>query len=404
MPRLKFCMILLWIVAVLFFLNSFASDPYVQISASFDDQRPKSKLHDILESSGPISPAFKPPYGDQTLGVFQRIWIITLETRQDRQDHMRALAEALNLSFTYHFARDPYHNATDRQTLEDVANFVLWERHQVEYKDPPITDTLTRLFPFEWSEDAQPGSIARLRPDDIQGADLWLLPDSDPRKPTIPSSFPRYILSSDENGHLDQTKGEKPPFVVWQDNALVEGIDTRLDPPITACWLSHYEVLRKIAESEDEGPQLIFEDDVDFEWDLQQRLYQILPKVPGWEVLFLGHCFSDGAMNPIVNGMPYLHQPSHIMCTHAYAITPSAARKLVRYLRSPLFAFSRPIDHVFNFIGDLEKYSIEPPVSIQVPKTLLGSDIGTADNAERMQYLVDGVFQRILRAKEMGGL
>lgn len=70
---------------------------------------------------------------------------------KDRQDHMRALAEALNLSFTYHFARDPYHNATDRQTLEDVANFVLWERHQVEYKDPPITDTLTRLFPFKWS-------------------------------------------------------------------------------------------------------------------------------------------------------------------------------------------------------------------------------------------------------------
>ena len=86
-----------------------------------------------------------------------------------------------------------------------------------------------------------------------------------------------------------------------------------------------------------------------------------------------------------------------------------------------MFAFSRPIgssfsvfslgkflnacaDHVFNFIGDFEKYSIEPPVSIQVPKTLLGSDIGTADNAERMQYLVDGVFQRILRAKEMGGL
>jgi len=223
-------------------------------------------------------------------------------------------------------------------------------------------------------------------------------------QPKIPPSFPRYILASDGKGHLDQSKGEKPPFVLWNDNALVEGTDTRLDPPILACWLSHYEVLRKIAESEDEGPQLIFEDDVDFEWDLQQRLYQMLPKIPGWEVLFLGHCFSNGATTPVVNGMPYLHIPTHVMCTHAYAITPSAARKLVRYLRSPLYAFSRPIDHVYNSIHDFEKYSVEPPISIQVPKSLLGSDIGTTDNKETMQYLVDGVFQRILRARDAGKL
>lgn len=64
----------------------------------------------------------------------------------------------------------------------------------------------------------------------------------------------------------------------------------------------------------------------------------------------------------------------------------------------------RNLDHVHNFIRGFEKYSVEPPVSIQVPKSLLGSDIGTADNKERMQYLVDGVFQRILRAKEAGKL
>lgn len=61
-------------------------------------------------------------------------------------------------------------------------------------------------------------------------------------------------------------------------------------------------------------------------------------------------------------------------------------------------------DHVHNFIHDFEKYSVEPPISIQVPKSLLGSDIGTADNKERMQYLVDGVFQRILRARDSGKL
>lgn len=64
---------------------------------------------------------------------------------------MRALAGALDLNFTYHFARDPYHNDDDRQMLEDVANLVLWERHQVEYEEPRVQGRYTRWFSFKWS-------------------------------------------------------------------------------------------------------------------------------------------------------------------------------------------------------------------------------------------------------------
>lgn len=118
----------------------------------------------------------------------------------DRRAHMDALAEALDLSFTYHNGRDPFHNDQDRKMIEDIANFIFWERKQVEYDHPRDTESDFKImYEFKWydsrllcfesslmararSEDAKRESTAILRPDDLQGSDLWVLQDSDVRK------------------------------------------------------------------------------------------------------------------------------------------------------------------------------------------------------------------------------
>ncbi|KAH8825169.1 hypothetical protein DL96DRAFT_1612141 [Flagelloscypha sp. PMI_526] len=344
-----------------------------------------------------------PPYGSETLGVFQRIWVVTLEGKQDRREHMNTLSTALELNFTYHFGRNPFSNGVDREIVEDIANYVHLERELAVFEEEQEINSSGRqkAFIFEWSDDASVGSSLPMSPNDLQGSDYWILPRSDPRKPTFPPRYPRYLVRPDGRGGLDDTQGRKAPKQAFADSEIWPYNEWELmDAPRIACWLSHYDLLRKIAESDEEGPQLILEDDVDLEWDIQQRLQHIWSYIPNWDVVYLGHCYSDGAHQPPLPGQPYLRHTGHVMCTHAYAIMPSAARKIVRYLRSPLFAFSRPIDHMFNagLMPGLTVLLIEPAIAIQMPKDMLPSSIGTG---EFKQWLVDSVVERIRREQSM---
>lgn len=58
-----------------------------------------------------------------------------------------------------------------------------------------------------------------------------------------------------------------------------------------ACWHSHFTLLRKIADGDDDVV-LIFEDDIDMEWDLEKRLrylWQFLPD-NAWDQVMIGQC------------------------------------------------------------------------------------------------------------------
>lgn len=62
-----------------------------------------------------------------------------------------------------------------------------------------------------------------------------------------------------------------------------------LKPSEISCWHSHFEVLRLIADGDDDVA-LIFEDDVDMEFDLERRLrnlWQFLPQ-DEWDTVALG--------------------------------------------------------------------------------------------------------------------
>ncbi|KAH8802312.1 hypothetical protein DL96DRAFT_766666 [Flagelloscypha sp. PMI_526] len=257
-----------------------------------------------------------------------------------------------------------------------------------------------KMFKFEWLPDAASGNDSRIQPDDLQGADLWVLPDGDPRKPQLPQNYPRYRLESDGKGGLEAT-GRSPPQGVELESEMYLGQDwAGMTPGKVGCYWSHYELIRRIAESEEEGPQLILEDDVDMEWDINNRLRQMWQHLPPWDIVYLGHCYIDhGNKNPIP-GTPYIRPMNLAMCAHAYAITPRAARRLVRFLRSPLFAFGRPIDANTNelFFG-INRFVVDPPVVVQMPKDMLPTNSGTS---EFMQWLGDSVFQRVARLSRRG--
>ncbi|KAH8833065.1 hypothetical protein DL96DRAFT_1523361 [Flagelloscypha sp. PMI_526] len=364
---------------------------------------PPKTFYEQLAELYPYSTEVK-RYGDDTLGVFQKIWVVSLENRQDRKEHMKTLAHALgNLSFTYHPARDPFHNELDRKVVEDTINYVLYEREKAAYDTrsrPNGEQGRKKAFKFEWSEDAKIGTSLPLAESSLLDADFWLLPSSDPRKPRLPDTFKRLQLNP--TGESVSSSSRPAPQIVYDDSEIWDSQEwNAMDPAKVGCWWSHYEILRKIAEeSQDDGPHLILEDDVDFEFDIQKRLLTLFEHLPGWDVLFLGHCYSDGPKQAPIPGTPHLRRPSSAMCTHAYAITPPAARRLVRYLRSPLFAFSRPIDHIHNIpqlIPGFGKFSVEPPIVVQLPKGEMKSDVGTTEDETNRQWLVDSTVSRIRR-------
>ncbi|KAJ1311656.1 hypothetical protein OPQ81_010131 [Rhizoctonia solani] len=303
----------------------------------------------------------------RTLGVAQRIYVIGLARRKDRREHMETLVRAMDIDVVWHDALDMH-----SKIVTDILERVRWVRaqsrigHESEVPDP-------QGLHFEWLPDVGSDGPVPLR----DGSDWWFVPGEIKPLPLPPSPDAR------------------PPVL------RTSGEDVLLpNEPITraqvSCWYSHYQVLLKIARGEDQVA-IVLEDDIDMEWDLEKRLRGMWPYLPkNWDIVMLGHCMSDENENPPVRGHPHLHPSKHVLCTHAYAISRSGARRLVRYLRTPLFAFSRPIDHAiqhFNHHKILNIYSVEPAVVIQTKDTV--SDIVDGTGGAQTEWLADSALQRV---------
>ncbi|KAJ3715202.1 hypothetical protein C8R42DRAFT_681972, partial [Lentinula raphanica] len=121
---------------------------------------------------------------------------------------------------------------------------------------------------------------------------------------------------------------------------------------------------------------IILEDDIDVEKDIRSRLRRIWNVLPNdWDVVFLGHCWSDESFwpaltHPVLTGVWNTLHPSHSpRCTHAYALSPPGARKILAHLEYPPFAYSRAIDQAYAWLvssGRLKAYSVVGSVAVQV--------------------------------------
>jgi hypothetical protein len=111
-------------------------------------------------------------------------------------------------------------------------------------------------WPISYADDIM--SNESLHPGDISGSELWFLPQDSPlAAPPLPDPLP--------NNTYDKRK--------WGE---------------VACWHTHFELMRKIANGDDDVV-IIFEDDIDMEWDLERRLRHHWQSLPDdWGMVMLG--------------------------------------------------------------------------------------------------------------------
>jgi len=224
----------------------------------FQDNFASSPYHERLDHIRPIDNA---PHS-KTLGVPGRIYVVSLAKRMDRRTMMQKIADALDVELTWHDATDMH-----GQDVKDIMERLRWWRNENRANDSlPKEDPSP--FKFAWAEDIDSTSSVV----GLSGADYWL--SSVPNSPLSPIPAPP---SPDKRPTLLSAK---------LDNG--DKFGEKLYPAQVSCWHSHYSLLRRIAEGDDEVA-LILEDDVDIEWNIERRLLQMWPALPSdWDMVMLG--------------------------------------------------------------------------------------------------------------------
>lgn len=309
--------------------------------------------------------------------------------------------------------------------------------------DPSIVDVLervrrTRIPPGELQDDlpqqfAWPDILeidALVHSLDLAGSDIWakspddtnFFPDSSvwpPNKRGLEQSLDD--LDGILEAHLPETAfgPDIAPLTCATRNNITGPEFTPSLPPYmiltpakVACWMSHLEVIRRIANSVapdtlasapsgnavvtsdnplSRGVGIVLEDDIDMERDIQARLQDVWTALPSeWDVVFLGHCWSDESYYPALPPSPSatskktstnLHPSFAPKCTHAYALTRAGARRLLLHLRHPPFAYSRAIDQAMSWLiqsGRLRAFSAVPSLIVQ--RKVAESDIDSGNS------------------------
>ncbi|CAE6518722.1 unnamed protein product [Rhizoctonia solani] len=343
----------------------YASDP------TLSNASPYRQRLDFLNPVMPGPGTFEPhPH----LGVASRIVVIGLERRTDRREHMERIRRAMGLEFDWSNAID-----LSDPRIAEILERVRWAREQSRKGVESVVPVLN----FAWSDEVE-NMLGNGIPDEPIGfehADIWSLHD-DPRYAQLPP--------------LPQVPNPDTRPPVTHMAKFNYTMPTPVSLAAISCWYSHYQVFRSVADGPDEAV-IVFEDDIDMEFDLEKRLRQMWPALPvDWDVVMLGHCQSHEWGYPKLKHSPALHRSTHTMCTHAYAVSKRGARKLVRFLRSEHFAYSRPIDHTFIHLGNFELikiYSVLPAVVLQTKDN--PSDITAGTGGLKTEFLVDSVLERI---------
>ncbi|KAJ6605338.1 hypothetical protein DFH09DRAFT_202912 [Mycena vulgaris] len=315
--------------------------------------------------------------GDRRTSILplpSRTYVISLPHRKDRYEDMERLRTRLGLEWSYVPAEDSQSSLVGR-IMSQIRTMRQEELKLNEY--PPNT---TISLPFEWP--STPVSI---------------VPFEDPNPPPPPPDLP--------------TASDSQPLTCATENFTLlpysPGLQEYkiLSRSRIACWYSHLSVIQRTAAHLPEKTSLILEDDVDMEVDIKDRLlsvWSLLP--PDWDILFLGHCWSNESYHPAL-GPPSgfspqlkpalqtrLHPSRAPLCTHAYALSPTGAQKLLLHLTYPRFAYSRAIDHALAWLvqsGRLKSFSVVPSVVVQ--RKVGSSDVMVGTGSKWREHLAHSV-------------
>ncbi|KAI9445538.1 hypothetical protein H4582DRAFT_1916072 [Lactarius indigo] len=339
--------------------------------------------------------------------AFSKTYVISLPRRADRRAQMGLLMDALHVDWTYTDAVEANSSA-----VTVVLRQVYTLRNQLEsrlgYGGEGVQGSST--FPvFDWPRDIEAviHSQGPLRP---FGADFWTLP---PSHGSTDLATHASIVGSHTSTHMPSARPlasvDPPPLACASGNNVSATFSSNL--PLyrhlttakVACWYSHFQTIRDVANGEYEAV-MVLEDDVDIEHDMDRRLQALWGALPrDWDIIYLGHCWSDESQFPPLRNITLqlpsgrmassaLHPASAPKCTHAYVLSRIGARRIVAHLRHPPFAYSRAIDQALSWLVQsqrLRAFSIVPPVVVQ--RKISGSDVMPGLGSAWRNRLYNGV-------------
>lgn len=307
---------------------------------------------------------------DGGFGVVDSIHVVSLRRRNDRRQVMEKLREGLNTTWNYFDALEK-----NNDLVNTLLRFALMQREQFNTT-------------IEWPPDGGNIHYDRVLTDVL-------------RTMTPPSSLSvsAPVLCATEDNTIP-----------WFPNMSAVPYHMVLSPGMLACWFSHAALMAEIVKSTRyirketwdgrKGSVIILEDDVDMEWDIQERLTRMWPDLPrSWDIVFLGalsschlsrigsqvaegYCWSDESRFPPIKPGSQIHPSHKPKCTHGYVLSPFGARRLLAHLNHPQFAFSRAIDQAISYLvamGRLRAFSVVPAIVAQ-------RRCGEVEDAEDCEY------------------
>ncbi|KAJ8072738.1 hypothetical protein PM082_016297 [Marasmius tenuissimus] len=319
------------------------------------------------------------------LSSSETVYVISLGHRYDRRVDMEVLREALAIpQWTYVAATDAGEEIIERimKNIRMLREWVVGEVHKSMdnnggLDEKPVDPLAAKIrLPFRWPHNPGPGQ--------------------NPQRLSQYSSLLDEIVNT--NLYRDTNKlptSQNPLACANGDFTLIPYTPTLgrhmiVSPARVACWHSHLKAIRNIAMNPQTNDiTIILEDDIDMEMDIRQRLSPIWALLPAdWDMIFLGHCWSDEAKYPPLqppsnlsctspecrlqarntSSMNSMHPSRAPQCTHAYALSPNGARKVYDHLSYPPFAYSRAIDQAFSWLvrsGRVKAFSVVPAVVVQ---------------------------------------
>jgi hypothetical protein len=231
-------------------------------------------------------------FSNNSLDVVSKIYVISLPRRTDRRLQMDRLRDALHLNWTYRDACE-----ANAPVVTTILRQVQVLRSQLTPQPKP-GDANARhpviVSVFDWPHDLEDTICSRetLQP---SGADLWTQPSSNslldlavPAEIADPYAFTR-SPSVQAPAVADPT-----PLACTSGNNVSAAsspnlpLHRRLTAAKVACWYSHLQTIREIANGKDEAV-LVLEDDIDIERDVKRRLQALLDALPNdWDIVYLG--------------------------------------------------------------------------------------------------------------------
>jgi hypothetical protein len=239
--------------------------------------RTKFYLHNYSYQQQSIPPTFS----NVSLDVVSKIYVISLPRRTDRHLQMDRLKDVLHLSWTYKGAYEANISVVTHILRHVHALRSLWvpqpQPSDVRLQHGRIVAT------FDWPHDLEDGIYSQ---ETLQssGADLWTLPSSHSLLDlAVPFAHSEASSVSDSTS-LACASGNN----VFATFSPKLPLYKRLTAAKVACWYSHFQVIRDIANGGDQAV-LVLEDDVDIERDLKKRLRPLWDALPNdWDIVYLG--------------------------------------------------------------------------------------------------------------------